>query len=623
MSGDHRTSGASWPMTTVRIGAEQDVVIARQRARQIAGLLGFPMQDQARIAAAVSEIARNAFAYGGGGRVEFVAEASPGALLVRVVDGGGGIPHLDKVLAGRYRSATGMGLGILGARRLMDSFEITVPAGGGTVVALRKLLPRTAAAPSAALVVEIAASLAQQAPLADPLEELRTQNRELLQSLEDQRAQQEELRAKEKLLEQTNAELEDTNRGVVALYAELDQKAEELRTASEMKSRFLSHMSHEFRTPLNSVIALTRLLLDRVDGPLTEEQEKQVGYIQKSALSLRDMVNDLLDLAKVEAGKTDVTPHEFTVAELFGGLRGVLRPLLASETVDLVFEEPPPGIPPLCTDEAKLAQILRNLISNALKFTERGEVRVSAAYDAARSRVTFTVRDTGIGIAPENQDHVFQEFSQIANPLQARTKGTGLGLPLSKRLTELLGGTITLQSRVGVGSTFAVDLPLVYAPPEAAVPDALPSATPWPGSGRAAADTPDSASPPRPRLLVIDDEPTSRYVLRQACGDGGRFAVIEAGDGAEGLRRAREDGPVLIFLDLRMPGLNGFDVLRELVADPATRGIKVVIVTSSVLDAADRERLAPAAAVLSKDEVSRERMAGLLADLVPPQAAVR
>ncbi|HEY0526572.1 MAG TPA: ATP-binding protein, partial [Stellaceae bacterium] len=435
MSGGRKAGAPSWPILTVRVASERDVVVARQRARQIAALLDFQMQDQTRIATAVSEIARNAFAYGGGGRVEFVAEASPGALLVRVIDGGGGIPHLDTVFSGRYRSATGMGLGILGARRLMDGFDITAPAGGGTTVALRKLLPRTAAIPSAALVAEMAASLAQQAPPADPLDELRTQNRELLQSLEDQRAQQEELRAQEQLLQQTNAELEDTNRGVVALYAELDQKAEELRTASEMKSRFLSHMSHEFRTPLNSVIALTRLLLDRVDGPLTGEQEKQVGYIRKSALSLRDMVNDLLDLAKVEAGKIDVTPGEFTVAELFSGLRGVLRPLLASDTIDLVFEEPPAGIPPLCTDEAKLAQILRNLIGNALKFTERGEVRVSAAHDAARSRVTFTVRDTGIGIAPEDQDRVFQEFSQIANPLQARTKGTGLGLPLSKRLT--------------------------------------------------------------------------------------------------------------------------------------------------------------------------------------------
>lgn len=618
MSTGRQPAGApSWPILTVRVASERDVVVARQRARHIAALLGFQMQDQTRIATAVSEIARNAFAYGGGGRVEFVAEASPAALLVRTVDGGGGIPHLDTVLSGRYRSATGMGLGILGARRLMDGFDITAPAGGGTTVVLRKLLPRIAAVPSAALVAEMAASLAQQAPLADPIEELQTQNRELLQSLEDQRTQQEELRAKEQLLEQTNSELEDTNRGVVALYAELDQKAEDLRTASEMKSRFLSHMSHEFRTPLNSVIALTRLLLDRVDGPLTEEQERQVGYIRKSALSLRDMVNDLLDLAKVEAGKTDVTPREFTVAELFGGLRGVLRPLLASDTVDLVFEDPPAGIPPLCTDEAKLAQILRNLIGNALKFTERGEVRILAAYDATRSHVTFTVRDTGIGIAPENQDRVFQEFSQIASPLQARTKGTGLGLPLSKRLTELLGGTITLQSRVGAGTTFSVDLPLVYAPPEAARPDGFPFAAPL--SGAAAAVMPGSAAS-RPRLLVIDDEPTSRYVLRQACGDGGPFTFIEAGDGAEGLIRAREDAPVLIFLDLRMPGLDGFDVLRELVADPTTRAIKVVIVTSSVLDDADRERLAPAAAVLPKDEVSRERIAGLLADLVPAQS---
>ena len=256
-----------------------------------------------------------------------------------------------------------------------------------------------------------------------------------------------------------NTELEDTNRGVVALYAELDERAEQLRQASELKSRFLSNMSHEFRTPLNSILALSRLLMDRTDGPLTVEQERQVTYIRRSAESLTELVNDLLDLAKVEAGKLEIRPSYFTIGELFGALRGVMKPLQQNDAVDLIFEDVT-DCPPLFTDEAKLAQILRNLISNALKFTERGEVRVAAAFDSETRQCRLEVLDTGIGIAPEDQEVVFQEFSQVANTLQYRAKGTGLGLPLSRRLAELLGGTLTLRSTPGTGSTFTLCIPM-------------------------------------------------------------------------------------------------------------------------------------------------------------------
>src|SRR5262249_49382219 len=223
----------------------------------------------------------------------------------------------------------------------------------------------------------------------DPLAALRDQNRELIQSLE-------EIRRREEESKQLNQELGDTNRGVVALYAELDERAEQLRTASELKTRFLSNMSHEFRTPLNSILALSRLLLDCIDGELTPEQERQVGYIRRSAESLLELVNDLLDLAKVEAGKVDVKATSFTVSSLFGALRGALRPLLVSPSVELIFDNVD-DMPELVTDEAKVAQILRNLISNALKFTEKGEVRVRAHYEAEPKLAIFSVRDTGIG----------------------------------------------------------------------------------------------------------------------------------------------------------------------------------------------------------------------------------
>jgi signal transduction histidine kinase len=272
----------------------------------------------------------------------------------------------------------------------------------------------------------------------------------------------ERLRQRQEELERLNGELKDINQGMVGLYAELDEKARELRRADELKTRFLSDISHEFRTPLNSIFALSSLLLERADGDLTSEQEKQVGFIRKAADSLLELVNDLLDLAKVRAGKIEVHPVEFDAANLFSALRGMLRSLLVNPAVTLVFEEPE-GMPSLYTDEGKVAQILRNFISNALKFTERGEVRVSTCHDEKSGTVTFAVSDTGMGIAREDQERIFEEFTQLANPVQSQFKGTGLGLPLCRKLAELLGGRIELESEVGVGSKFSVTLPQRYA----------------------------------------------------------------------------------------------------------------------------------------------------------------
>ena len=225
-------------------------------------------------------------------------------------------------------------------------------------------------------------------------------------------------------------------------------------------------MSHEFRTPLNSMRALSALLLDDRDSPLTAEQRRQVGYIRQAADDLSELVNDLLDLAEVEAGKTVVRPVEFDLRNLFAALRGMLRPLLVNESVALVFEEPD-GVPLLRTDEGKVSQILRNFLSNALKFTERGEIRVTARLAPDGASVVCSVADTGIGIAAEDQERIFEEFTQLDNPVQRRVRGTGLGLPLVRKLATLLGGHVSVESTLGLGSTFTATIPLVYAGAEA------------------------------------------------------------------------------------------------------------------------------------------------------------
>ncbi|MBM4442384.1 MAG: ATP-binding protein, partial [Candidatus Rokubacteria bacterium] len=541
------------PILTLTLAYEQDVVSARQRARQIAGALGLDGQDQTRIATAVSELARNAFNYAKGGRVEFAIDAGqvPQRLVVTVSDRGPGIPHLAEIMGGRYRSTTGMGLGLIGAKRLVDGFDVRTASGEGTTVRLEKHLPATRAA-TAATAAKLGELLAREAPMS-AFDEVQRQNRELLAAMEELARRQEEIA-------RVNRELEDTNRGVVALYAELDERADHLRRADELKSRFLSNMSHEFRTPLNSIIALSQLLIDRLDGDLTPEQDKQVRFVQKAARDLSDVVNDLLDIAKVEAGKLEVRPAEFTVAALFGALRGMLRPLLANESVALVFDDPA-DLPPLYTDEAKVSQILRNFISNALKFTERGEVRVSATLVDGGAAVRFAVADTGIGIAAEDQDRIFEEFAQIEHPIQTRVRGTGLGLPLTRRLAELLGGAVGVESTVGLGSTFTAIVPVRYGAARAA-----PSASP----GRAPARA--------PVLLVTDGiEVAERYagLLR-----GSGWEIVRTVPLAEAPAAAVATAPRAIVVDARRDIDAAWSMVASLAADPATRHLPLLAVSA-------------------------------------------
>jgi len=556
----------------------------------------------------------------------------------------------------------------------------------------------------------IAETLATDGP-PDAMAEIRQQNQQIL-------AQMDELKQRQEDLERLNQELQDTNRGVVALYAELDERADHLRRADELKSRFLYNMSHEFRTPLNSILALSGLLLSRSDGGLSSEQEKQVHFIRKGAETLTELVNDLLDLAKVEAGKTVVAPTEFSVASLFGALRGMLRPLLVGDAVALVFEDTD-DVPPLFTDEAKVSQILRNFLSNAIKFTERGEVRLWAQFDAASDTVVFSVRDTGIGIAEDQIEVIWQEFGQVANELQRKIKGTGLGLPLAKKLAELLGGSVGVLSHPGQGSVFTVTLPRIYqrASDEADVEvawalepgrvavlaiedDAVDTFT----FERVLAGTRYQLLPARSlaeakralehvtpaailldivlageeswrfliemkqrrltdhipiivvstsaeehkarglgaddylakpidrerlihaldkvtgehsvtRLLVVDDEEVSRYLVRQLLPLGA-FQISEARNGIDGLKRAETDQPDVVLFDLRMPDMDGFEFLDQLKRGSATKSLPAIAFTSLRLTAQDRERLSRAVQIIPKSTLSADVLLSAIREAV-------
>jgi signal transduction histidine kinase/DNA-binding response OmpR family regulator len=690
----------------MEIRKEHDVVLVRQRARHIAAALKFDSQDQTRIATALSEIARNAFQYAGGGMAEFQIQKTPDPTLqILITDKGRGIADIEKILDGKYVSPTGMGLGLIGAKRLMDVFTVDTSSKGTTVV-IGKKIPSKSLALGKKELDSLLTKIEGHGPQ-NAYEELQQQNQELLRTLD-------ELRARQMELAQLNRELDETNRGVVALYAELDDRADFLQRASELKSHFLSNMSHEFRTPLNSISALSQILLDRLDGDLSPEQQKQVRFIKSSAQDLTDLVNDLLDLAKVEAGKVTIRPSQFDVSTMFSALRGMLRPLLAqNSSVKLQFDDPAENIE-IYSDEAKVSQILRNFISNALKFTERGEVRVSVS----RTRdgmIAFSVADTGIGIKEEDKERIFQEWTQVEGKLQKVAKGSGLGLPLSRKLAQLLGGNAHVTSEVGLGSTFTVEIPMffdgqtevVYVPevkreldagrfpilvvednrealfiyekylkgtkfqvipatsiaeareavrsfqPKAVVLDVLlqgehswdflrdlkndPATSDIPIYVVTVVDNREKAhtlgadgfyakpvdrvwllsqlealvaSPLKPRILVIDDDEASRYLIRNLLADRD-CDFVEAINGAEGLRMVKECNPALVVLDLVMDEMNGFEVLENLRQDAKTSRVPVVVHTSKSLADEDYQRLAGAIDIIPKSIMSSRELAAL------------
>ncbi|RKN24103.1 sensor histidine kinase [Micromonospora musae] len=441
------------PLLQMALRVEHDIFVVRQRGREVAAAVGLEHQDQVRVATALSEVARDLLGMVGGADVTFHLDETPDGRRHLRVD----LLPVRPLPSGRYEPQSGA------VARLVDSLG-TIGVGRDTVVRMSRRVPVTAQALTPERLAELRTELGQSTP-GSALDELAAQNQQLIATLDEVREQRDELAVLNEELQETNRgvlalygqlseELEETNRGVVALYAELDEKSAQLRAASESKSRFLANVSHELRAPVTAIIGLGRLLADSASDPLTREQAQQVELIRSSAADLLTLVNELLDLAKAESGRIEVNWSEVDLRPIFGQLRGTLRALAAGRPVELEVEEPPSAT--LRTDEVLLGQVLRNLLHNGLKFTERGEVRLRA--HLRDDRWVLTVTDTGPGIAPELHDRIFEEFYQV--PGVTRAGGTGLGLPYARRLTTLLGGTLELTSEPGRGSTFTVTLPV-------------------------------------------------------------------------------------------------------------------------------------------------------------------
>jgi len=352
------------------------------------------------------------------------------------------------------------------------------------------------------------------------------------------------------------------------LYRELEEKSRELEIASEHKSRFVANMSHELRTPLNAIIGYSEMLEEEAEDLGQADFLPDLKKIQVAGKHLLGLINEILDLSKIEAGKMELFLERFDVADLVSEVAATVRPLVEKNANSLEIECPR-DIGTMHADLTKVRQVLFNLLSNAGKFTREGTIRLGVSARAANGepRIVFRVADSGIGLTAEQKGRLFEAFTQADTSTTREYGGTGLGLALSRTFCRMMGGDITVESEPGAGSCFTVELPVevgAEAPAPRPAHDAPPARPVVPAD--------------RPAVLVIDDDAAVRELIRRHLDREG-LAVVEAAGGADGLRLARETRPAAITLDVMMPGMDGWSVLAALKADPELASIPVVMVT--------------------------------------------
>ena len=434
-------------------------------------------------------------------------------------------------------------------------------------------------------------------------EELRVSNEELEEQGRALRESQVHLEVQQSELEQINSQLEEQTQllehqkeELAKAQVTLSARADELQRANEYKSEFLANMSHELRTPLNSTLILAKLLADNKDGNLTAAQVKFAKTITSAGNDLLALINDVLDLSRIEAGKVELAPEQVPLATAIESLVKTFQPTADQKRVRFSCAIDP-GVPEqIETDPQRLGQILKNLLSNAFKFTEKGEVALRV-FAPQSGTVAFAVRDTGVGIAPHQQEVIFEAFRQADGSIHRKFGGTGLGLSISRDLAALLGGAITVQSAEGEGSVFTLTLPQAFNP-GMRLQDTRPAARPESAPKDAApAPTPPTAAPPKPAqpvteddrnaikpggrvILLVEDDPAFAMILRDLVREMG-FQCVAAASANEGLVAAGQYLPSAILLDVNLPDHSGLGVLDTLKRDPRTRHIPVHMISGS------------------------------------------
>lgn len=457
--------------------------------------------------------------------------------------------------------------------------------------------------------------------------ELEEQQRQLRASEEELRVQAEELQASNEELRQKTDTLNEQKTMLEVLQKETEEKARELARASQYKSDFLANMSHELRTPLNSLLILSRNLADNAEGNLQPDQIESARVIHESGTNLLRLINDILDLAKIEAGKMQAVTEDVELAELTGALERRFRHVAAEKALEFSVTVDDALPRHLHTDGARLEQILNNLVGNAFKFTRVGSVRVNASpADADQARLfglapeaalAIQVDDTGIGIPPDKIEHIFGTFEQMDASTARMYGGSGLGLPIARRLAELLGGGITVSSAVNEGSRFTVVLPIRLESGEPVTDASEPATIPKPAPAHPAPPAAPASMPPAQGtapamwvpddrdvlqdgdtvILAIEDDPVFARTLVDMIRRKG-YRALAAGDGESGLYLAAKHRPTGILLDALLPGIDGWAVIDRLKRDLATRHIPVHFISAT--DEKARAQAAGAVGFLAK-----------------------
>ncbi|HEY0547304.1 MAG TPA: ATP-binding protein [Pyrinomonadaceae bacterium] len=431
----------------IYVRREADTIKVRDRVRRLAREMGFDQTTQIKITTAVSEITRNIYEYAGSGAISLaVAERGEDVgLRVTARDDGPGIDEdtLRSILRGSYRSASGMGVGLSGTRKLMDEFDIQTATQQGTRVNVIKWLPRSKVAEVREHIENLRELLGDD--LNDPMiAEIQRQNRDLVAVLG-------ELEEKREELEEVNQRLQENNQ-------ELNEANAKLRELAEMKEEFLALTTHDLRSPLTVISGVINFFTSGRLGELSPEQKNMVAMMERNTQSLIELVNDLLDASKLESGTMRLDVAAIDLRGLVGELRENMEPLAREKGLTLE-EKLASDLPAVEADRAKLRRILVNLLSNAVKFTNRGG-RVGVSAEQSDGRVLITVSDTGVGIAQEDVDRLFDKYEQARSRATRGEKGTGLGLYITRQLVELHGSKIEVKSEIGRGSTFAFTLPV-------------------------------------------------------------------------------------------------------------------------------------------------------------------
>ena len=443
----------------------------------------------------------------------------------------------------------------------------------------------------------------QQEELRNTNEELEEQSRRLKESEERLRVQQEELEVTNEELEEKNELLQRQKNELTRGKKEIEVQAQELAVASKYKSEFLSNMSHELRTPLNSLLLLAQSLTENKEGNLSEEQVQSAGIIYRSGTDLLSLINEVLDLARIEAGRMDLRVGPLRAPDLAEGIRSVFEPVAVQKGLSLTVEVDPQAPQEILTDRQRVEQVIKNLVANAIKFTHNGHVAVEYGRPAHNidlslsglhpdEAVSVAVKDTGIGIPQEQQSAIFEAFQQADGSTARKYGGTGLGLSISRELARLLGGEIQLESSPGSGSTFILYLP-VSLKADGADPERRPTTPAKPNGGtqddvslmhvqtavvQQIEDDREALVEGDRIVLLIEDDPNFARILRDRCHDKG-FKCLAAATGEAGLELAEERLPHGIILDIRLPGIDGWAVLRALKEDTRTRHIPVHIIS--------------------------------------------